>query len=354
MRVTARGPLAVLITGLLGVTLMACGDSGNPATSTTGATPTSDKRITVYSGRNEGLVKPLLERFTQQTGITVEARYAGTSAMATQLLEEGDRSPADVFFAQDAGALGAVAKADRFSRLPGEVTDRVPATYRARNGEWVGVTARARVLAHNPEVTPTDSLPTSVFDLTKPEWKGKVGVAPTNASFQAFVTAVVVQHGEERAREFLAGLAANEPQIRDGNAKIMEEVESGTLAVGLINHYYLGELAREQGKTPEAMRSRLHFFTNGDSGALVNVAGVGVLKRAENDPDVRAFLDYLLSTEGQGYFVEKTHEYPVVSGVAGPAFVPPLGELKVPDVDLNNIDDLAGTVALIKSSGLVP
>jgi iron(III) transport system substrate-binding protein len=346
-----RGPVAALLTGLLGVTLVACGGSGTPAGS---SAPESDKKITVYSGRSEGLVKPLLEKFTAQSGITVEARYAGTSAMATQLLEEGDKSPADVFFAQDAGALGAVAKKGLFAPLPTEVVDAVPATYRAKSGDWVGVTARARVLAYHPDKVPAADLPKSVFDLTGPAWKGKVGVAPTNASFQAFVTAITVQHGEAKAKEFLAGLAANEPQVRDSNAKIMEEVDAGTLPVGLVNHYYLGEVAKEQGKTPEAMKAKLHFFANGDSGALVNVAGVGVLKRAAADPDVRAFVDYLLGSEGQKYFVEQTFEYPVIAGTPGPAFAPALDTLTVPAVDLNDIDNLAATVALIKASGLVP
>ncbi|MFD4636963.1 iron ABC transporter substrate-binding protein [Lentzea sp. NPDC058436] len=354
MRRVLRGPYTALMTALLAASVAACGDSGDVPAGASGTAAPSDKKITVYSGRSENLVKPLLETFSQQTGITVETRYAGTSAMATQLLEEGDKSPADVFFAQDAGALGAVAKAGLFAPQPSEVTGKVPDAYRAKSGEWVGVTARARVLVHNPETTPQADLPKSVFELTDAKWKGKVGVAPTNASFQAFVTAVTVQHGAARAQEFLKGLAANDPQIRDGNAKIMEEVESGKIAVGLINHYYLGELAKEQGKSPEALKSRLHFFPGGDSGALVNIAGVGVLKRAAQDADVRTFVDYLLGAEGQKYFVEKTFEYPVVAGVPAPSFVPALDSLNVPKVDLNDIDDLAATVKLIKDSGLVP
>lgn len=348
---TAAGLAAVAIMSLAA----ACG-SDEPATTAggTSATPASDKKITLYSGRSESLVKPLLEKFTQDTGITVEARYAGTAAMATQLLEEGDRSAADVFLAQDAGALGAVAKAGMFARLPAEVTDKVPTGYRAASGEWVGVTARARVLAYNPALAPEATLPDSVFDLTKPEWKGKVGVAPTNASFQSFVTAIVVQHGEAKAKEFLAGLAANEPQIRDGNAPILEEVDAGTLAVGLINHYYLGEISKERGITPDAMTAKLHFFTGGDTGGLVNVAGAGVLKKAEQDPDVRVFLDYLLGNAAQTYFAEETFEYPVVAGNPAPEYAPALDSLDVPEVDLNDLDDLAATVALIKESGLVP
>ena len=348
-RRNARAFLAVVAL----TALTACGsqDDAAPAAS---AAPESDKKITLYSGRSENLVKPLLDKFTQQTGIAVEARYAGTAAMATQLLEEGDKSPADAFFAQDAGALGAVAKAGLFAPLPAEVTGKVPASYRAKSGEWTGVTARSRVLVYNPDLVTEAQLPASLFDLTGPAWTGKVGVAPTNASFQANVTAIKVQHGEARAKEFLAGLKANQPAVREGNAPIVEEVESGKLASGLVNHYYLGEIAAELGKTPETMKAKLHFFPNGDSGALVNVAGVGVLKKAAQDPDVKVFVDYLLGTEAQTYFAQETFEYPVVAGAPAPAYAPALDSLKVPAVDLNDLDQLDATIALIKESGLVP
>lgn len=333
--------------------LTACGAQSDPGPAAS-ATSASDKKITVYSGRSEELVKPLLDRFTQESGIAVEARYAATAAMATQLVEEGDRSPADVFLAQDAGALGAVAKAGLFAPLGADVTGKVPAAYRAKSGEWVGVTARSRVLIYNPDLVAADKLPASIFDLTGADWKGKVGVAPTNASFQANVTAIAVQHGEARAKEFLTGLKANDPQIREGNGPIVEEVESGKIAVGLVNHYYLGEIAKEQGKTPDQMKAKLHFFPDGDSGALVNVAGVGVLKKAAADADTLTFVNYLLGVPAQTYFAEETFEYPVVAGAPAPAYAPALSELKVPAVDLNDLDRLDTTIAMIQESGLVP
>nr|WP_245736406.1 iron ABC transporter substrate-binding protein [Micromonospora pattaloongensis] len=333
--------------------LTACGGDGESGGVAAGSAP-NDKKITVYSGRSETLVKPLLEKFTQQTGIKVETRYANTAQMAAQLLEEGDKSPADVFLAQDAGALGAVNKKALFAALPAETLNKVPQTYRAQDGKWIGVSARARVLTYNPDLVSAAELPKSVFELTDPKWKGKIGVAPTNASFQAFVTAITVQHGEAKAREFLKGLKANEPQIRDGNVPIVEDVDAGKIAVGLVNHYYIGEIAKERGVTPESLKAKLHFFGNGDIGSLVNVAGVGVLNRAAQDADVRSFVDYLLGTEGQKYFAEQTFEYPVVAGVAGPAYVPALNELTAPPVNLNDLDGLQGTIALIKESGLTP
>lgn len=323
--------------------IAACGDSGPKA---------GDEKITVYSGRSESLVKPVLEKFQQATGIKVEVRYGDTAAMAAQLLDEGDASPADVFLAQDAGALGAVTKQGLFATLPAEVLDKVPATYRAKGGEWVGVTGRSRVLVYNTDQVPAADLPKSVFELTEPAWKGKVGIAPTNGSFQAFVTALRVQHGAARTAQFLAGLKANDAQIREGNPLIVSDVNSGKLAAGLVNHYYVYQRAKEDGKPVDTLEARLHFFPDGDTGALVNVSGVGVLKRSATDPDTRSFVDYLLGRDAQTYFAESTYEYPMVAGIATAPGLPALSTLKSPSIDLNDLDTLAETVKMIKDAGL--
>lgn len=337
---------AVLTATLVGLlSLTACGDDSDPGKA-------GDKRLTIYSGRSESLVKPVLEQFEKSSGITVDVRYGSTAQMAAQLLEEGDRSPADVFFAQDAGALGAVTKAGQFATLPQEVLDRVPTAYRASGGQWVGVTGRARVLAYHHDQVPQDQLPTSVFELTDPRWKGKVGVAPTNGSFQAFVTALRVQHGDAKAKEFLTGLKANEPQIRENNVQIVADIDAGKLAAGLVNHYYVYEMAKERGGTPETLQARLHFFPNGDTGGLVNAAGIGVLKRAGSDPDARALVDYLLGTEAQTHFATQTFEYPLVTGVPPAPGMPELTALEAPKIDLNDLDTLDATVAMIKEAGL--
>lgn len=333
-----------LVAGLS--TITACGNEA-PASATA-----ADKKITVYSGRAESLIKPLLDKFQQSSGITVEVRYNSTAQAAAQLLEEGDKTPADVFLAQDAGALGAVAKKGLFTTLPNEVVSKVPDQYKAKNGQWVGVTGRSRVLAYNPDLVPAADLPKSVLDLTDPKWRGKVGLAPTNGSFQAFVTALRVQHGDARTKEFLTGLKANEPQIRENNVVIVDEVNAGKLAVGLVNHYYVFEKAAESGTTADALKAKLHFFPGGDTGSLVNVSGVGVLNRAASDPDTRAFVDYLLGTEAQTYFATETFEYPLVSGVPTAAGLPALSELQAPSIDLNDLDGLEATVAMIKEAGL--
>ena len=323
---------------------VACGDEA--------AHVPSDKKITVYSGRSEALVEPILDRFQQQTGIRIETRYSDTAQMAAQLLEERDRTRADVFLSQDAGALGAVAKQGLFAPLPADLLDKVPVTYRARTGEWIGVTGRSRVLAYNVDQVSADQLPESVFELTGPQWTGKVGIAPTNASFQAFVTALRIQHGDAKAKQFLTDLKANGAQIRDNNVVTVADVDAGKLAAGLVNHYYVFELAKERGTTPDMLKARLHFFPDGDTGALVNVSGVGVLEAAISDPDVRTFLDFLLGTEAQTYFAQEIYEYPLISGVPTASGLPALADLKAPAIDLNDLDTLAASVQMIKDAGL--
>ncbi len=310
-----------------------------------------DASLTLYSGRNEELVQPILDAFTEETGVAVEVRYAGTSEMAAQLLEEGDASPADVFLAQDAGALGAVAAEGMLSELPEETLDLVQETYRSADGTWVGVTGRSRVLVYNEAAVPTEELPGSVFELVEPEWTGRVGVAPTNASFQSFVTAMRVLEGEDVAQEWLADLAANDPQTRESNGDILADVNDGVLDVGLINHYYLFEMAQEMDVPPEDLDASLHFFPDGDTGGLVNIAGVGLVGE-QADGDGQALVDYLLSVEGQEYFKTETHEYPLIEGVEADAGLPSLAELDVPDIDLNDLEDLQTTVEMISAAGL--
>ncbi|HCT79450.1 MAG TPA: iron ABC transporter substrate-binding protein [Micromonosporaceae bacterium] len=348
METPMRKLLASTALALVALSATACANDTKPADTA----PQSDKKITVYSGRSESLIKPLLENFKTASGITVEVRYGDTAAMAAQLLEEGDKSPADLFFAQDAGALGAVAKKGLFSKLPADVLSKVPTAYQAKTGEWVGVTGRSRVLVYNSDLVTKDQLPKSVLELTDPKWKGKVGIAPTNGSFQAFVTALRVQQGEAKAKEFLTGLKANEAQIRPNNGQIVADVNSGKLSVGLVNHYYVYEKAKADGTTADKLKAQLHFFPEGDIGALVNVAGLGIMKKAEKDPDVKVFVDYLLGTEGQKYFAEKTYEYPLIAGVATAPNLPELKALKVPSVDLNDLDTLKATTDLIKETGL--
>jgi iron(III) transport system substrate-binding protein len=329
----------------------ACGSGSGPSEQETVAKAAEAGELIVYSGRNQKLIAPLLEQFTEQTGIEVTARYGGSAELAAQLLEEGERTPAAVFLSQDAGALGALQEADRLTELDPAVLEKVPAKYRSAEGRWVGVSGRSRVLVYNAEMVQQADLPASVFDLTKPEYKGKVAFAPTNASFQSFVTGMRVAVGEERTRQFLEQFQANDPQAYNNNLLILDAVNSGEVPYGLANHYYLYERAAEAGGLSE-LTARNHLFPGDDPGSLVNVAGVGILA-GKQSADAEAFVEYLLSEPAQEYFAEQTKEYPLIEGVeAQVPDLPPLRELKGPDVDLSELDSLEQTLALLDEVGL--
>ena len=314
------------------------------------ATTQADKSITVYSGRSEELVKPIFEAFTQQTGIAVQARYGDSAELAAQLIEEGGKTPADVFLSQDAGALGAVSKEGALGALPAGAIELVPAKYRAADATWVGVTGRARAIAYDGKTIKASDVPTSVLEFTKPQYKNQVAIAPTNASFQAFVTALRLTEGEDAAKKWLQDMLANGVKSYEKNALILDAVDKGQINFGLINNYYWYQKAAEVGE--EKMRAQISFTAPGDAGSLVNVAGAGILKDSITDADSLAFVDYLLSEPTQKLFVEKTKEYPLVAGVPQVAGLAPLSSLKGPDVDLADLADLAATLKLLQEVGL--
>lgn len=307
--------------------------------------------VTIYSGRSENLVGPLFSRLDAVSGIDIEVRYAGTGELAATLLEEGANSPASAFFAQDAGALGLLAQEGRLAPLPQELLDRVPARFRSPDGLWVGVSGRSRVLAYNTDLVAEDELPASVFDLTGERWTDAIGWAPENASFQAFVTAMRLLRGEDETRAWLEAMIANGAQnFGDSNIAIVRAVGAGEVEAGLVNHYYLYAVKREAGEDFPAAN---HFFAAGDPGALVNVAGYGVLADAPASAFALEVLAALLGPDAQRYFAEQTSEYPLASGVPAPAGLPPLDELGSPDIDLSDLADVRGTLALLAEVGLL-
>ena len=318
-----------------------------PIIALSGCAPTtsdSAESITIYSGRSETLITDLLDTFTQETGIAVNVRYGDSAELAAQILEEGSNVQADVFFSQDAGALGALAKEGLTKSLPSDITDLVDASYKSKDSQWVGVSGRARVLVVNPEKV--TELPTSYKDLMEPSWKGRIGIAPTNASFQAFITAIRVTEGEQAAEEFLVAMKEN-AVLFEKNGLIMQAVEDGVVDAGLINHYYWFELESEKGVGN--MKSELAWFEDQDAGNLINVAGVAVLS---DNPSANVFVKWLLGDTAQRYFVERTREYSL-TGVPDVAGLKPFGEIKAPDIDLSDLDSLAETLELIRKAGLL-
>lgn len=310
----------------------------------------SAERLVIYSGRTEGLIAPLLERFTAETGIQVEVRYGGTAEMAATILEEGANSPADVFIAQDAGALGALAQAGRLRALPPDILERVAPRFESPDGLWVGISGRARVLVYNPDMLTEDQLPASIIDLAAPEWAGRIGWAPTNASFQAHVTALRVLLGEDATRAWLEAVAANGAVPYENNRAVVQAVADGEVEVGLVNHYYLYAM---QADNPD-LRAANYYFPAGDPGALINVAGAGILDTSDQPGLAQRFLLYLLGGGAQTYFAEQTFEYPLAAGVAASSDLLPLDSIATPDIDLSDLSDLQATLDLLRETGVLP
>ena len=304
--------------------------------------------ITVYSGRQEDLVEGLFEQFEEATGISVDVRYGDSAELAATIAEEGDNTPADVFFAQDAGSLGSVGEEGLLAELPAETLDKVEERFADPQRRWVGTSGRVRVVAYNTEALSEDELPDSIWDYSDPSWRGRLGLPPTNASFQAMVTAMRLEAGDERTREWLEGIAANEPRIFENNVQTLEAIAAGEIEAGFVNHYYLYGLLEEQPEAPVAN----HFLEPGDAGALVNVAGVGILRTTDRPGMAQQLADYLLGP-GQEYFATETDEYPLVAGVSPETELPPLSDLQGPDIELGAFGpELKATLEMLDSVGL--
>lgn len=318
-----------------------------PASASRAAVSDAPASITVYCGRGKTLVEPLLKTFEERTGIRVEARYADTTDLANLILQEGRRSPADVFFAQDPGALGAVESAGLLAVLPSVSLNRVQRGSRSPTSGWVGVSGRARVVAYSTGRVDRDALPSTIFDLTGPEWKGRIGWAPTNASFQLFVTALRKVYGDDVTRKWLVDMRANAVRDYPSNRPIIQAIADGQIDAGLVNHYYLVAMRKDRPDIPVE-----NHLISGDLGGLMSVAGVGILKTSRNAASAQRFVDFLLSDEAQRYFAEQTGEFPL-AGDVDPAVVTPL-EGAAATLDLGSLNDRQGTLELLRSAGVLP
>ena len=337
----ARNLFILLLVPLLAAMAAACGDGsdGSP----------SSKNLTIYSGRSQTLVDPVIQRFAQATGINVLVNYASTPQLAATLLEEGSNTPADIFFAQDPGGLGAVV--DLLSILPDPILNRVPDWARSPTGKWVGISGRARTVVYNTERLTESDLPDDIFDFIDPKWKGRIGWAPGNASFQTMVTAMRALWGEDKTRRWLEGVRANDPGVYPKNTPIVAAADAGEIDVGFVNHYYLHRFLAEEG---ESFRARNYHPRAGGPGATIMVAGAGILNASQNKDPARKFLEFMLSTIGQQYFAEQTFEYPLVEEVNTPHVLVPLTDINQPIIAVEDLADLTSTQDLLRKAGVIP
>ena len=329
--------------------LTACATDNDESNGTANAAST-DGVLTIYAGRDEALIAPLLAQFTEETGIEIAVRYGTSPELSALLLEEGRQTPADVFLSQDAGALGALSEVDLLSELPNDISDAIPDDFTSSDDDWVGITGRARVIAFDSEKISEADVPTSVLELTAPEWNGRVGFPPGNASFQSFVTALRELEGDAVAEQWVMDMAANAPVITEKNGATLDLVNSGQLDLALINHYYWYQSAAELGA--ENMRAQLRFLP-GDAGGIVNVTGAGILAGSSGNVEALQFLRFLISPAAQQYFVHETFEYPLLPGIAAPEGLPSLASLANAEFNLDDLDSLSETQRLLAKHGLL-
>ena len=346
----------------LALTLAACGDRTPEPSSTAGAD--AEGPLVVYSGRKDVLVGPLVERFEAATGLDVEVRYGTDAELLATMAEEGDATPADLFWANTAGALGAATAQGLLDPMPDSLLGR-PAEFVPSGGRWVPVTTRFRVLAYHPQRIDAASLPTSVFELpAQTAWRGRIGWTPTYSSFQDFVTALRLLHGADSTRAWLDGMRALAPKAYPSNGPMIEALEAGEIDVALTNHYYVlralhggeeGEAETAAETAPDAPRVAIHTFAPGDAGNLALVTGAGLVRGSRHREAALRFLSYLLSADAQAFAASEVQEYPVVSGTPTPSFLMPFSRAIAlsPRLDFERLAELDSTLALLRDRDLL-
>jgi iron(III) transport system substrate-binding protein len=343
MRFAGTTPLAVLV--LAGMVATGCGfstdggDQGPPEPETEG--------ITLYSGRIAAAIGGAVDTYEQQADRDVQVRFADTADLAATIVEEGANSPADVFFAQEPGAIGALSERGLLAKLPADILRRVPARYRDPAGRWIGVTGRARVLAYGAGVERSE-LPDSPLELTDPRWKGRVGWGPATGSLQEYVTALRLTEGDEVASEWLEGMVANDAVDYPNNVVIRDAIASGEIDVGLLNHYYVAQaIAAEGSDYPVEL-----YYQPDDLGSLLLLSSVGVLESSDRKDEAFEFIRSLLSDETQRFFTASSKEYPIATGVEPDASLEvPLAEIPSPRGDPTDVSELQRTIELLQQAG---
>jgi iron(III) transport system substrate-binding protein len=325
-----------LVAALVAALLAGCGGGGS-------------NKLVIYSGRTEELVGPLIDRFEKDTGIETEVRYGDSADLAVLIDTEGGKGP-DVFWSQSPGAIGFLDTKQRLEKLPDNVLDRVPARFRASDGDWVGLSGRVRVIVYNADETDEQDVPDSVDAFTDPQYRGRFGVAPNNGSFIDFVTIMRSLRGDDATLDWLTKIRENGARTYENNIAIREAVERGEIDFGLVNHYYNEQAKAENPGVP----TENHFINSNDPGAAILTSAAGVLDTAgDKAADANRFVEYLLSDSSQRYFAEETYEYPLTAGVEPATDLPPLDGLVAPAVDLSSLGGgLERTRELIRDSGL--
>ncbi|MDB2238471.1 extracellular solute-binding protein [Halorubrum ezzemoulense] len=307
--------------------------------------PALEGELTVYSGRGEFLVGDLvgyIDDLYDDLDLTV--RYNSSTDHVNAIINEGEGSPADVFYSVNAGSLGALADAGRTQALPDDVTGKVRGEFHTE--QWVGTSGRARTVPYNTESVSEDGLPDDIMAYPD-EFEGDLGWAPSYGSAQAFVTAMRLLEGEEATREWLEAMVERGAATYPDEFRACQEIADGEIDAAFTNHYYIQRVLDGNPEAPIATS-----FTQGDAGAVFNVAGAAVVDTASNADLAANFVRHLLSAEAQDYFARSTFEYPLIPEVEPIGDLPTIDELDVPDIDLSELSNLEPTIDLMRDAGV--
>ena len=302
------------------------------------ATHAADKvELTLYNGQHKEIGEAIALAYEAKTGIHVNVRKGSSNQLASQVMEEGQRSPADVIYTEESPPLNNLGEQGFLAKIDPSTLDMLPPDYVAKDGSWMGVTARVRVVAYNPKLIDEKDLPETVLDFAEPQWQGKVGFVPTSGAFQEQAVAIIKLHGREAAEEWLTGLRAF-GKTYTNNMVALKAVENGEIATVLVNNYYWFALQREKGQ----LDSKLHYFSNGDAGGLITISSAAVLKSSKHPREAQALLAYMASEEGQRVITRTTAEYPLHKGMVSDRGLKPFDELQAPAItpaDIGNAED---------------
>lgn len=305
--------------------------------------------LTLYNGQHKKTTAAVVNAFTQATGIQVDVRNGHSSQLANQIIEEGARSPADVFYSEESPPVLTLADRSLLAPLKPETQQQIPQEYRADDGTWSGITARSRIVAYNKSMISTDDLPASVLDFATKAWKGRIAYVPTSGAFQEQIIAIKLLKGREAALEWLKGLKAyGEPY--NGNMSALRAVEAGDVEAALINDYYWYSLAEELGS--HNLESAIFHQGQLDPGALLTLSAAGIVKSSKNMEAAQEFMAFMVSAKGQKAIVNSVAEYPLRPGVESPYDLKPFDELGFPDVTASDLGDAADALTLEREAGL--
>ena len=323
----------------------------NPAITAAAVQETVAGRLVIYSGRSEALIQPVIEAFElAYPQVEVLLKAGSNSELANALLEEQANPQADVFITTELFTVQSLAEKGAFQPYLPQGAEQLPSEFTGDENLWTGLTRRARVIMYNTELVKPEELPTSIFDLTDKKWKGWVAAAgSTNGSMQAQIAAMRQLMGGQATEEWLQGLIDNQVTFFGGHTDVRKAVGAGEFKLGLVNHYYY-HLQRAEGSPvgvvyPDQGEGQIGMITNATAAAIV--AGSRNLDLAQ------AFLDYLISLEGQELFARLNYEYPLLAEAATLAELPPLDEFQLAAVDPALIaQEFEATFDLMEQLGL--